>query len=484
MEKNIWKDAFGQLDPDKEKEQQIWDKIVEGQKEPAKAYGSAEKNRSFRGLRRAFIAAACLAIVAAAVIFQDSIQEKIAGAWNHISKPDSRGEEIVENITDYRMGVLSGYAPILVECNNKMIIFAESTGLVVYDRKRKTVAAVVDLQDIGCNYFNGQKLETRILPKGAELFVYNVKEDEPVGKAYCFDLSQCGTASGEVLAAVGQADITKELQGLWESHRKKHYLDTFETFQDTKAVTGSGSGQYSEYSFKWRDDNGTNISCLVIGGKAYDLDNYSQSLRLCTIVDGERDVREESLAVSVEKKEEGQVKKEPLPSYSLVCDNAVEQALVDFAVEHPAEFRLGSKNGRETVEEKEDEEGDDGIFVPVVRLYAQRKYKGGIQVYGQAGNSVYQRLGNTLYESSAGCGLFSARLEKIQDGYQVKKILRPGDGAGYYQDMITFCDGDEKWFNKNVLEKYQNDGNKIWSKQKKQLKGFLDRKGLDLQIYQ
>ena len=65
-------------------------------------------------------------------------------------------------------------------------------------------------------------------------------------------------------------------------------------------------GAYSEYSLRWQDGTGTeNISCLFIGSDYRHAGNHGQSLRLCTMMEGEKEVTQEKLAVPVGKQDNG-----------------------------------------------------------------------------------------------------------------------------------------------------------------------------------
>ena len=41
------------------------------------------------------------------------------------------------------------YAPPLLDCDQNRVIFANSRGMVIYDRQQQAVHATIDLQDIG-----------------------------------------------------------------------------------------------------------------------------------------------------------------------------------------------------------------------------------------------------------------------------------------------------------------------------------------------
>ena len=97
--------------------------------------------------------------------------EAISGLW----QTDESSQKIVTEMTDYHVRLDSVYAPKILECTEKRLIFAGSFGLVIYDRQSERVSATIDLQKIESNHFNADTLQTRFLIQGDELVIYNLQ---------------------------------------------------------------------------------------------------------------------------------------------------------------------------------------------------------------------------------------------------------------------------------------------------------------------
>ncbi len=105
--------------------------------------------------------------------------EAISGLW----QTDESSQKIVTEMTDYHVRLDSVYAPEILECTEKRLIFAGSFGLVIYDRQSERVSATIDLQKIESNHFNADTLQTRFLIQGDELVIYNLQNKKYMERA-------------------------------------------------------------------------------------------------------------------------------------------------------------------------------------------------------------------------------------------------------------------------------------------------------------
>lgn len=67
------------------------------------------------------------------------------------------------------------YAPELTGCSAKYVVFANERALMVYGRQEKKLLAALDLQALDCNYFNTDRVHTRVLLKGEQIYLFNEK---------------------------------------------------------------------------------------------------------------------------------------------------------------------------------------------------------------------------------------------------------------------------------------------------------------------
>ena len=130
MDENRWKQAFDQIRISPEDKEILWEQL--------------RQKRKRHPLRRSFLRiAAMLAVVlcagAGAVLIVDGMTGgKLANALSGIWIKEESSNRIVEKITDrYSVRLDSAYAPEVIECSDSRILFANSFGLVVYDRQRQ-----------------------------------------------------------------------------------------------------------------------------------------------------------------------------------------------------------------------------------------------------------------------------------------------------------------------------------------------------------
>ena len=197
------------------------------------------------------------------------------------------------------------YASDLVGVDEHYILLANERGLLIYDRSRGEITAVLDLQQMECNYLNANSIATRIFMNGDKLFLFNetgieqragkMESDSLPEFAYICDLSllSAQTAQEDAIASdidqnlnansisVESVDGTeyltcttdkKEIRAiydLWLDYAKTHIHDTFDSFYGSDFLDQDNDKyyeiSYSRNSLSWIDSSGKNmLSCLVL----------------------------------------------------------------------------------------------------------------------------------------------------------------------------------------------------------------------------
>lgn len=448
MEENRWKQAFDQIRISPEDKEILWEQL--------------RQKRKRHPLRRSFLRiAAMLAVVlcagaGAALIVDGMTGGKLANALSGIWIKEESSNRIVEKITDrYSVRLDSAYAPEVIECSDSRILFANSFGLVVYDRQRQRVTGTIDLQKIQCNYFNADTLQTKFFLDHDTLTVYNKKGKKIWGPCYRFDLNNFPKNRNGIIAIEPAA--TQEISGQsvkkWEKQMKNRVL----TWEDYTGEEPIREKMYSEYSVQWESgDHKKYSSFLVIEGTdgKNEKEGSSQLVmyhRRC----GSKEVTKENLCILVQNP--GGTKSNrtrDLPVYRYQGKDRMEEALVKCFYDDWSRYQGQYISGRKVYDDPVSDRTD--LTLPLIDIVGVKKGKKYTKVYGTFRRGEYSLSGNTLYEAGEGGGIGAAYLKKTENGYQVKKILHPRDGGFYQQDLLKFCEGDSElvsWIQDNDLSR-------------------------------
>ena len=200
------------------------------------------------------------------------------------------------------------YASDLVGINDDYILLANERGLLIYDRSREEITAVLDLQQLECNYLNANSIATRIFMNDDKLYLFNETGiEQRQGKeesaslpefAYICDLSLLSAQTAledaesvnskqnlnvnstsdknlnnsEYLTYTTDIEEIRNIRDLWVNYEKNHIYDTFNSFYGSDFLDSDNEKyndmSYSRYSLSWSDKSGENmLSCLVVYGQ-------------------------------------------------------------------------------------------------------------------------------------------------------------------------------------------------------------------------
>jgi len=433
------------------------------------------------------------------------LAEAMANIWN-ISR-ESR--EIITAATDFHVRLDSVYAPELIEYSDDRIIFGGSFGLLVYDRKEKRVTGTVNLEEIGCNYFNADTKITHFLVEGDRLSVYNLKIPPEVRTAasmgeglddtglkaedtcYEYDLSACGQGEEKSVVQLKPEKITKDGRSAEERWQEKVLgirKDTFQSFEDVD--TQFEGRTYSEYSLLCGDENtgGKEYAALVLGGTGKDGQggNTGYSIWIYRQNVNTKAVEKEKLELKVSfqgdfEPLDGQtVDMERLPEFEYHGKNQIKKALVDC-------FKKDLTTYEGTYYESDGEPvsinmGECDVVIPLIRIAAVKEEGKVTKVFGTFRWEGFTLQGKTLYEAGAETGQTSggseavAYLKNTEDGYEVQKVVIPRDGELLWKDLLKLADGDE-----HIVKKvYEGDYMKLAAKT---LRQYVKDNHLDIRYY-
>lgn len=424
-----WKAYIDVFELAEGQKQQIWDSIQQkrqiekpGKKKPGSMAG--------KGLVAA-AAAACVVLVgmgsvhivsgtkaAEAILWAgggeilDSIR-KLCGM-----EPESA--EILQNMTPEA----EVYAPPLLDCDEGRVVFTNSRGMVVYDRGRQNVTATIDLQDIGCNYFTVDSLQTKVIIEDSRIRIFNTKAGRVTGSCYVYQLPGHADAV-ENLKPEKVIKAEDSLQDEWEQKMNSRYYDTFANLgSETVEAWGREKGQdtkYSKDSVSWMKEGKRYFSCLLLQGGEYQLYTQNQDT-------GENST--EPLRISISKDAADLVKDANfLPEFVYTGDDKIMKAICDYLVE--------KEKGR-----YDEAEGSISYtFIPAPVIYDTVEENGELKVFGNFYGSHYYKNGNILEESGGGEMPACIHLKEENGSYQVVRMERTGDGSYYIKGIREFCKG-------------------------------------------
>lgn len=492
MEKNIWKNAFGRLEMPAEVKEEIWERF----EKEVKGGNYNESGKRIRGCRgvphvcryagRWVMAAVIISFIG---ILTANLQTggRIVEALQKLWKVEQGSQEIVEHSVDYHITLDGEFAPNLIECSDKRIVFASSVGLIVYDRTLKQVVGTVDLQEIESFQFDDTFGATRFLPEGDKLTIYNRKDGTAIGKGYIvagdcyvYDLAQCSLVErGEIkaLKPVEVTPATDALQSRWREKVKNFRKKTVSEYKDRENIFTDC--MHSKYSLRWEALNGKKYSsCLVIPdvkesdtqAKKYQLLVYHKDLET-----GE--IEKEFLELLADMPESAG--EEKLPEYQYTGNDLLVKALTDCAKEDwkvycGYNYSLGTSYVPEFREE--------AVIIPVIHIYQVKEGGKYTKVYGLFTYLDVVRHKRMLYDSdgaSSGNRLGCAYLEKTSDGYHVNKIVHPLDGH-ILEDMEALCNGNKKMAEKLVNRDKTKDRE---AEEQKLLREYVNANHLDIRYY-
>ncbi len=410
------------------------------------------------------------------------IGEKVQASFHRLLSDEAK--QIADETVSLPVQV---YASDLVGIDKHYLALANERGLLIYDRTQEALAAVLDLQQMECNYLNANSIATRIFMQDEKLYLFNETGiEQRAGKetssslpefAYICDLSMLSSQSAETNSEVSTGgsrlnknltsdtnidniryltrttdpEVIRGIYNLWMNDAKKQICDTFDSFYGSEFLNSDAEKYdgmyYSENSLYWTgSDSEKLLSCLVVYGNT-DYELYtkhadgsltSEKLKIVTTAD-EIDAPASSDA-------ETAADPDTLPPFTYTGDDKVLATICAYMkASEEAQSYYGS--------------GEDSVYIPAP-LILDIKHKGDdLIVFCNLWSYSYYRNGNTLECESGGEAPARLRLHPDADapgGYQIIEDLRTGDGSEYEKGIKAFCKGypgmKRKYFSDNDSE--------------------------------
>lgn len=396
------------------------------------------------------------------------------------------------------------YASELSAIDENYIVLSNERGLLIYDRENNMIISALDLQELGCNYFNANTLVTRVFLDDGKLYFFNDHVESTDNErfynkrnvtvsmpefAYIFDLSVLYDediqnynhnlinnnsldlvydATAQLIRTTDKKEL-EDIYALWETHASD-YRDTFDEFQGVEFLNENSENFdtmfYSAKSLLWRNKSGKEmLSCLTIDGnsiyklytKMPDGSYACEPLNLMLSDDeaqianhmhqtgkaGHAEKNSDSEEISREKED---TEPKLLPEFVYSGNDPVMETLCAYMKE------IQEDDMRNT-------DIEDCVYIPAPVIFGTAEDGDDLLVFCNMWGYIYYRNGNMLVFESGREAAARLRLcpdEKKAGGYKVTEDLRTGEGEEYAEGIQKFCEGYPGMAKRYSSEKYDH----------------------------
>lgn len=383
----------------------------------------AQKNKKAKiSWHKLTVVAACLcALFIGGVAVNAATNGKLVGTI----KQWFTGKTLTNDIVTHQEQV---YAKQIVFCNEKIVVFADELGAVVYDYEKEAVLGAINLQEIQCNHINAATIKTQFLSAdGEKLWIYNEKDGEPDGRIYEFDLSNIqnpNTDEVPVISPINSLNLSlkenlSKLKDLKDNSYSK-YIYAFSEVPLVQKKLNGGDYSYSEFAYVFKNGNGQNIACMmVISG----LKEQNQTTELCFYNLGTNKYEMKPLNIQADKSQSKQ-----LPDFEYTGSDEIMKAVCDCLC------NLKKNSGRNAYQ--------NAVYIPYPVILKVNEKDNKVKVYGNFYSGHYELYGNQLNHVGGGESPAVITFQREADGsLAFVEIKEAGDGAYYAKDIKEFCKG-------------------------------------------
>lgn len=408
MKEDKIRNAFKNLNPDSDQKEKVWQKI--------ELVGERKKM-----LRRSIwktVAAAVLVIVVTGVAVNQFTDGAVIAAIRHVCGWDKKSEDIIGRVKDVRVATKAVFAPEICELTKERLIFGTDSGLLIYNRDQKQLQATIDLQEIGCIYFDGEQKRTHIYAEKENLYVFNTENDKIFGAVYCYDLKQ-DTMNLKVSNKITDSKDISECWKKWKKQNHEYLRETYEDFfkdsEDLEKELKEENQLFSENSYLWLDKKEEKLSCLLV--------SHEGKYTLLTKDIAAGSISKEELSIVNENQESTtSTFTGDLPKFVYDGKNAILRAIMNESYQEIVRW-----DGADVGE----------ILIPTPMIVEIKTEGNEKIVFGSFWYFGFYKNGDILEsmsggESNAAC----IHLKKQGNEYKVTKIERTGDGGMKREDMI------------------------------------------------
>lgn len=377
------------------------------------------------------------------------------------SDRSKRAEEIcswlaygVEHYTQFQNEVMD-----LSYCSDDLAVFSDSVGSVIYNRKKEKVMEVIDLEEIGCDHFNGEGndddpgLVTQVKVSKDEkwMIVYNLLQGKVDGKIYAYELNKDDSLK------LTKIEPKKEI-----NENNQLYQKIIKENKNSQKEAGDLQGKIgkeiramdvsaSKYAYQWSNTKGNKKQSVLVVDK--------NGLKLYTLSGKENkpNVQYEKIDLTASTATKQKVK---LPEYHYTGKDQRVKAVFD-----------------ETKKIYEDEKTDNIAIIPIIDVYKIEDTKDGAKVYANFWCETYYQYGNLLKNYSGGSYPGVMTLKKTGDTYKVTKKQYAEDGSSFEKSVWKLCKGHPivaaKMLKGSISDKMK----------KKTLKAYIKQNNLKIKAY-
>ena len=422
MEKEKMKDAFEHLNPTKQQEKDMWERLSKSKEiKYPKSIG-----KTLGKLRYVAAAAIALAVITVSGFginaatdgaFMSKIKDVI------FNKPAR--EDIVDQAGDIQNRGIEVYASDILYIDENWLVFGNLRGILIYDLKQDAISGTIDTQAIDCMYFDGERKQTHVLEENQKLILFNTKDGVPYGSYYQFDFTMQSDETLKPSATGNDVDKLKDYYEAWKKADRMR-IDTFDKFSNV-GIEGDTKNHedcqmYSKNSLKWTDSSGEeNISYLAVQGEMYMLNTYHEKTKQVKV----RTILIES---------NGDKSAVDLPKFTYTGEDKAIKAICEYVLEDADEYLL---------------EGQ--VRIPYFIIFREVKKQDNLLVFGNFYSGTYLKNGNILEEVSGSAMPACFHLKQSGDGYVVENVDTARDGSYYAKDIEAFTRGyselASKYFN-------------------------------------
>ena len=344
-------------------------------------------------------------------------------------------------------------------CSDDLAVFSDSVGSVIYNRKKEKAIASIDLEEIGCDHFNGEGdeqdpgLETQVKVSKDEkwLIVYNLLQGKVDGKIYAYELKKEDNLK---LTKIEPKKEMNENDKLYEKIMKENKNNLKEA-GDLQGKIGEQiramDVSASKYAYQWDDSKGNKKQSVLVVDK--------NGLKLYTLSGKENkpNVQYEKIDLASSTTTKIDAK---LPAYNYRGKDQRVKAVFD-----------------ETKKIYEDENTDNIVIIPIIDVYEIEDTKDGAKVYANFWCETYYQYGNLLKNYSGGSYPGVMTLKKVGDTYKVTKKQYAEDGSSFEKSVWKLCKGHPivaaKMLKGSISDKMK----------KKTLKEYIKQNNLKIKAY-
>ncbi len=446
-------DAFDSIQEPEGLQEQIWEQLE-------------HKNRVVRFRPGNIVKAAAVLMVVLLSTFALVNFSNGGKTWAMVKQALGIGKETGKVATQLTMAPGSGnteYTPDIQFIDETYFAFASEQGLVLIDQETKALAATIDLQKIGCVYFemNEDEMQTVIYREKDRVVIFNVKDGKPVGTYYVYSMKQARLEQWEYEKTGTDWETKKDCYEKWKKQQEQNVDLVKRSLQKKSNISVSDfRKRWSTHYYRWMTGGKIYYSFLVYDGGhgRYLLNTYSPV---------DKTMVEETIQLIPEGT---YVEKEELPCFEYNAEDEVIRAVWQ------------SDSLDEVKSKRQSEQSYGKVWIPAYVIYGTVEKDGSLYAFGNFQSYAYYKIGNILEECDTDGSLARLQLKKTKDGYEIVDYQVPRDGAGLYEDVKKMTqDIPGAW------DRFQQDGygnGKLREKARKELiQMYAAEHHLDVQYY-